>query len=357
MPKKYTTEEFITKANITHNNKYDYSLVDYKGSKTKVKIICKKHGIFSQMPYSHLRQHGCPKCKEIKKYTTEEFIVKANLIHNNKYNYSLVDYKGSKTKVKIICEKHGVFIQYPFHHLNQHGCPKCANVKKLTTEEFIKRSKLVHDNKYDYSLVNYINAKTKVKIICEKHGIFSQMPFHHMNNVGCSKCANVKRSTTEEFIDKAKLIHQKKYDYSLVNYINNKTKVKIICKKHGVFEQKPIHHLNYHGCPICKSSRGENKIYNYLIENNIEFEREKKFKDLGNKRFDFYLPNLNTCIEFDGEQHFKEINFFGGKKGLEQIETSDLIKNQYCEYNNIKIIRISYTDYDNVYNIMNSLLM
>ena len=234
------------------------------------------------------------------------------------------------------------------------GCIKCRNVEQSsTTEEFIQRAKLVHQNKYDYSLTNYINVRTKVKIICKEHGVFEQMPNSHLKGIGCSKCRDKKQSSTaEEFIRKAKLIHQNKYDYSLVEYIGAKIKVKIICKEHGVFEQMPNNHLSGRGCPICKSSKGEEDIYFFLTENNIKFEREKKFKELGKFRFDFYLPNLNTIIEFDGEQHFKVNNFFGGEEGFRKRKQSDRIKNQYCEDNNINLLRIPYTEINNINNIL-----
>ena len=131
MPKRLTIEQFIKKVKVIHGNVYDYSLVEYKNAHTKVKIICPEHGIFEQKSYHHLRGQGCPECRYIKsgnklRSTTEQFIKKAKVVHGNKYDYSLVDYKNNKTKVKIICHEHGIFEQTPNHHLSGNGCSKCG---------------------------------------------------------------------------------------------------------------------------------------------------------------------------------------------------------------------------------------
>jgi len=189
-----TTNDFIQRANKIHNNKYDYSLVNYKNNKQKVKIICSKHGIFEQIPGNHLRNQGCPQCsieksKQKRSLTTNDFIQKANKIHNNKYDYSLVDYKHSHQKIKIICSKHGVFEQVASSHLNGCGCNNCfINNQSGDFNHFYNLSVKIHNNKYDYSLVDYKNMKTKVKIICPKHGVFEQCPDNHIHNQGCPQC-------------------------------------------------------------------------------------------------------------------------------------------------------------------------
>jgi len=188
MPNRLTTEEFIEKTKAIHGDKYDYSLVDYKNNKIRVKIVCPEHGPFEQSPNNHLQGKGCPGCSGNIKLTTEKFIKKAKAVHGNKYDYSLVEYKNAKTKVKIVCRVHGSFKQTPHGHLKGYGCPECGGSKRLTTEKFIKKAKAVHGNKYDYSLVEYKNTYTKVKIICPIHGIFEQTPGSHLNGCGCPKC-------------------------------------------------------------------------------------------------------------------------------------------------------------------------
>jgi len=286
-----------------------------------------------------------------KKLTTDDFIMKAKAIHNYKYNYSLVDYTGNKTKVKIICPIHGEFEQRPDLHLSGKGCYKCGIIKK-TTEDFISEAKLIHGDKYDYSLTKYINPTLKVTIICEKHGAFKQRSTDHLNGAGCSECGieNArlnKTKSTDSFIKSANLIHNNLYDYSIVNYQHWNTKIKIICKKHGEFEQIPSEHLKGHGCPICKESKGEKQIKMFLDENKILYIREQKFKNCKYKKqlpFDFYLPNYNMCIEYDGRQHYENIPHFGGEIRLLETQKRDKIKTEYCQNNNIKLIRVKHDD-------------
>ncbi|MFA5733351.1 MAG: hypothetical protein WC934_15300, partial [Acidithiobacillus sp.] len=251
---KSTTEEFTRKAKLVHGDKYNYSLVNYTGNKIKVKIICKKHGEFEQSPAKHLAGQNCIKCineKSSKKYssTIEEFIQKAKLVHGDKYDYSLVNYVGSVIKVKIICPIHGKFEQRPDKHLYGQGCQECYGKKKFTLNKFIEKAKLIHGDKYNYSKVEYKNIFIKIKIICPIHGEFEQAPVNHLKGYGCVKCSPYAKLTN--FVDRAKLIHGNKYNYSLVNYVNNKTKVRIICPIHGEFKQKPYHHLNKFGCQKC----------------------------------------------------------------------------------------------------------
>ena len=189
MKKKLTQKEFIDRSLIIHNNAYDYSLVEYDNNKIKVRIICFKHGEFWQSPSKHLKGQGCPICA-IDKITdnTNIFINKSKLIHGEKYDYSLINYKNSKINIRIICFEHGEFWQTPSNHLSGHGCPKCGGRYKLTTLKFIEKSIKIHDNKYNYSEVLYINNKTKVKIKCPKHGTFTQRPDAHLRGQGCPKC-------------------------------------------------------------------------------------------------------------------------------------------------------------------------
>ena len=252
---KLTTEEFIAKAREVHGNKYDYSKVEYKNTNTKVCIICKEHGEFWQTANSHLSGHGCPNCTGNIKKTSKEFIARAHEVHGDKYDYSKVEYKNNSTKVCIICEEHGEFWQLPNNHIKGQGCPKCIG-KNLTTEDFIAKAREIHGDKYDYSKSEYINSQTKVCIICPEHGEFYQIPPSHLQGSGCPECAKIERQkqqtmTTEDFIAKAREVHGDKYDYSKVEYINAKTKVCIICLKHGEFWQTPNSHLRGKGCLKC----------------------------------------------------------------------------------------------------------
>ncbi len=293
----------------------------------------------------------------MKKLTIDEFIKKSNIIHNNIYDYSLVNYKNSSIKIKIICHTHGIFEQTPNNHISQkQGCPKCAGKGKELLE-IIEDFNKIHNFKYDYSLINYKNKRSNLKIICTDHGIFEQISYSHLSGIGCPKCGGSFRTTTEEFINKSNKIHNNKYDYSLVDYKSAHKKVKIICPEHGSFEQSPNGHLRGNKCPKCEldMSKGELKITEYLKNENINFVPQHTFIDCKNIRclpFDFYLPIYNICIEFDGIQHFKASKSWGGEQELEIRKIRDQIKTDYCKNNNIKLLRIKYNE--NILDKLNS---
>lgn len=201
MPKKLTTEEFVRRARLVHGDKYDYSKVEYVNDTTRVCIICPEHGEFWQTPACHCRQKcGCPLCglKTISlktKMTTENFVAKARVVHGDKYNYNKTIYNGSGEILVITCPKHGDFQQIANAHLQGCGCPQCKAekihlLKNKGTKQFIADARNVHGDEYDYSKVKYIDSKTNVEIICKKHGSFMQTPNSHLRGCGCPKCAD-----------------------------------------------------------------------------------------------------------------------------------------------------------------------
>ncbi len=356
---KKTTEEFISQAKNVWGDKYDYSKTIYDGVNKKVIIVCPEHGEFEIKPIDFLHGHGCPACGGVKRLTNSSFIEKAKSVHGNKYDYSLVNYKNNSTPVEIICHQkdangneHGVFIQTPRNHLQGDGCPKCFKSFKKTTEEFIQQARAVHGDKYDYSKVVYNGNKTPITIICPKHGEFTQTPIYHLQGHGCQKCyyersGQLRKKSLEEFIKQANEIHNNKYDYSKVNYVNNKTLVTIICPKHGEFQQTPEKHINRgQGCPICDESHMERDLAIALEKGQIIFEREKRFKWLKLKNYmplDFYLPNYNIAIECQGEQHYREYPEFNGKRSLESVTERDVLKNHLCLANGIKVLYFAHS--------------
>ena len=224
--------------------------------------------------------------------TNKEFIEKSKKIHGEKYDYSKVNYINGKTKVIIICPIHGEFEQLPGVHMSGHHCPKCASMRRKeklssNTEEFIKKAKLIHGDKYNYSKVVYKGNRQKVTIICPIHGEFQQTPFCHLQNNGCPKCGTYNKSndksrkgykiikyTTDSFIEKAKSIHGDKYDYSKTVYISKRLPVTIICPIHGEFKQTPEKHLIGHGCQKC----GIEKVGRKNALTTEEFIRRSKEK-------------------------------------------------------------------------------
>ena len=271
MPRKLTTEDFIKKSHVKHGNKYDYSLADYRTTNDKVVIICPTHDKFEQRAGNHLNGMGCFLCavskRANKKYSsTSEFIKKSKLIHGDKYDYSKTDYKGAKSKVIIICPIHGTFKQTPTNHLSGYGCGGCSGTIKSNTNEFIKKSKLIHGDKYDYSKTDYKGAKSKVIIICPIHGKFRQTPNHHLVGNGCYKCCGYNKNTSD-FIIQAKIIHKNKYSYEKTIYTNALERVTITCPLHGDFEQIASDHVNKRtGCSKCNEERKRLTIEEFIIK-------------------------------------------------------------------------------------------
>ena len=260
--KKKTQEQFILEAKEIHEDKYDYSKVVYKTTNSKVIITCKIHGDFEQRASAHLTGSGCICCAGIKQKSTEEFIIKAQETHGDKYDYSKVEYKKAIKDVTIICKIHGEFLQKPIKHTSGMGCIKCGhktrgdNLRKHK-DDFIKNAKKIHGDKYDYSKVVYTTNNSKVIITCKTHGYFEQTPSSHLRGSGCAECIRT-IWTTSKFIEKSKEIHENKYDYSNVVYSNCDEKVTITCKMHGDFEQTPYSHIKGKGCVLCSGKYKSN---------------------------------------------------------------------------------------------------
>ena len=247
--------------------------------------------------------------------TTDEFIQKAKNIHGNIYDYSKVNYVNNHTNITIICKIHGEYEQLPSNHLKGKGCPYCAGKYREPLKELIQRGNLIHNNKYDYSESVYNGWNKPLLIKCPIHGAFAQTPYHHINRKqGCAYCSKVAKKTLQDFIKEANEKHNKYYDYTLVSYNGANTKIDIVCPKHGVFSQTPHCHLSGQGCPKCKMSHLECNIQNALDRNNIEYEHNTFLKELNGLQLDFYIPNLRLAIECQGEQHFMPKTFGGMAK-------------------------------------------
>lgn len=191
---EWSTNIFIEKANLIHHDKYDYSKTVYTNMKSKVIIVCPVHGQFEQTPDKHIHgKCGCPSCAGNMQGTFQSFVSKAMIIHGNKYDYTDVIYQNNKTPVKIKCKKHGSFVQAPTNHLKGKGCPCCSGNIPLTNEQFIAHANLIHGNQYDYSKTLYQGNKKPVEIICKKHGLFIQRPDVHFTGAGCPECGKVKQ--------------------------------------------------------------------------------------------------------------------------------------------------------------------
>ena len=287
------------------------------------------------------------------KLTTKEIISRIKTIYGNKYDCSKVEYNGIYEKITVICPIHGEFNITPNNFINLHrGCPQCGHISRwdkrgrVQTEDIIKRARIVHGDKYDYSESEYNGFHTKMEIICPIHGSFWQEPSNHLNGNGCPKCVK-EVYDTNSFIEKSNLVHNYIYDYSKSKFVSSRTKTIVTCKKHGDFLVTPNNHVRGKGCPICKNSSLEEKTRALLQSKNIIFEQERKFEWLRYKNpmsVDFYLPQYNIAIECQGRQHYIPIDHFGGKEAFDLTVKRDDKKKQLLEENGIKLYYINYDD-------------
>jgi len=407
--KKLSQDEFLISCKEKHNNIYDYSLVEYKNIRSKIIIICNKHGKFLQNSKNHKNGQGCPKCagrglskeeyiqecnrneyKYLQIGTCKDYIViknknnnivyrqqyghhlngktptqiekkslfkKLTIIHNNKYSYfSEKDFLYNNDRIELKDNISGDIFRY---RIDRHLSGMEPN--KVTLNRFIIKSNKVHNNKYDYTKVKFKKGKDSIIIICPEHGEFPQVVSNHMNlKDGCPDCATNKKWNINDLIKKFNSIHFNKYDYSLLEYNGIMRKIKIVCSEHGEFVQTASKHLIGQGCPQCSyTSKGEDYIKKYLNENNIEYIQQQGFDDcryINKLNFDFYLPEYNLCIEFDGIQHFRPVYFFGGKEEFIQTKLRDKFKNKWCYENNVELIRIKYNEITKISNILDKKL-
>jgi len=269
-------------------------------------------------------------------------------LFGNKYKYDFSNFKNTHSKIKVECPVHGWSDQILKNLFKGHGCRKCSysvisNKQKSEFSDVLKKFRQVHGDKYDYSKFEYTKNRNSSTIICSIHGDFYQSAWTHMKGSGCPKCSGNKRLTKDEFILASNKKHTKGYIYDFSDYRNMHTKLKIVCPKHGEFYQTPMSHVKGSGCPDCNQSQGERMVEKFLIENNIKYSSQKKFDDLKHKEhlyFDFFLPDHNCCIEFNGIQHYFEVEIFGGKDTLIETQIRDKLKENYCLKNNINLIII-----------------
>lgn len=305
-------QSFEHRARLVHGNKYQY--VEYASSEDPATILCPEHGLFKQHPQRHLMGGGCPQCGTLKmlqyskKVTMNHaatFVTRAKRVHAGKYDYTAVIYQSSKAPVTIICPVHGPFQQSPGSHLAGYGCKQCANQTNRTTQdEFITAATQIHRNQYDYSKIRYVNANTKITIVCPKHGDFDQKPSAHLAGHGCRICATeAETGTTASFIERAINKHGTKYDYSDVKYVGSGARVTIKCPKHGPFQQIAGNHLSGYGCQKCKPeiSKQQTAIYDFV---STYCDAQYNNRDIiAPLELDIWVPSKRLGLELHGIYH------------------------------------------------------
>ena len=340
MEKKLRIEEIQNKID---NLSLDFKVIEYNGygKKSKFQHFC---GYEFDIRIDHLlNRKVCPKCNG-RKYDIEDFQNKSNLVHNNQYE--VIDFKGTNFIVKVkhlICGN--ILTQRGCNHLRGDGCPYCYGNKKYTKEEILKISRENWNNEYAIISENVEYNKKSMILHNTCGNKFEQVIYHHLLKGGCKFCAGNNKHTIQSVQEKSDKIHNN--EYTILSEPNgSKSEIVILHKLCGnTFIQKSGDHLSGRGCDCSSISRGERYIYDFLNSFNINFIKQKKFENCRYKkklRFDFYLPDFNMCIEFDGIQHFEPIHYFGGKDTFELQKIKDNIKNEYCIKNNIQLVRFRY---------------
>lgn len=357
MASRFNGEEFAQFMREKYNGMYEY--LGYE--KGLVKFLCKKHNEIGYGTPTRIRSgRTCKLCSKERQgaynaaaneLARRTFVDKARAKHGDKYDYSKVEYIKSNIKVDIICPIHGIFHMTPNSHLRGCGCRKCSDEKthakqRKTTEQFIREAVEVHENKYDYSKVEYIGRKKKVTIVCPEHGEFFQAPEKHLIGEGCPKCAIKGKSmrfsmTTEEFIEKSKRLHGDKYDYSKTVYNGYDNRLTIICPIHGEFQQTPDSHLQGSGCQKCSSrlSKAENEIYEFIEgivgAGNVEKSNTSVLE--GHSEIDIFIPSMNIGIEYNGCRWHSEL--------FKKDSKCHLKKTVECERKGVSLIQIFEDEY------------
>lgn len=346
-----TKEEFIKKARELHGDKYSYELVpDEFNANSKVKIVCPVHGEFEQCARTHYRKSGCPKCAldgrvKSMRSSNDEFIAKLKTVFGDKYGTDLVEYKDGETKVKLVCDKHGVFEKTPHELLRGNGCPVCGSerghaTRRILFDNVVKRANTIHHNKYDYEKFIYNGFFTKSTIICPIHGEFEQSMSKHLLGQGCPLCgressADVQRKGADEFIAESKKKFGDKFDYSKVVYVNNKTNVLLKCDKHGWFEITPQSHLNSKtGCKLCGmeiTKDVQTKDKEYMVQKAREVHGDKYTYD-NFVYVNWHTPGLVTCPKH-GDWLVNAVNHIGNGSGCPKcVENTSKWEDEIYEF-------------------------
>lgn len=328
-------------------------LEEYIDARTPILHRCKIDGHrWRPTPSNILCGHGCPKCRDRylhqqRAKTQAQYEAEVAELHPTIKVLGI--YVNSEIEILHQCMIDGhIWMAKPGNILSAKGCPKCAGNIRLTREEYIERLKLINPN--IVPIEDYIDSRTPIlhRCLIDEH-IWPIRPYSALRGCGCPKCAGNARKTPEQYRQELLIVNPD--IEALEDYIDSKTPISHRCKIDGfVWAATPCNILSGTGCPHCQQSKGEECVARWLTKGGFNYTYQKKFVDCRDKiqlPFDFYLPEHNILIEYDGIQHFQPVDFAG--KGEEwammqfQITQShDTIKTQYCKNNNIRLLRIPY---------------
>lgn len=344
--KKKTQEEYINE--LAEMNSNIEALEEYAGANTKILHRCKIDGYeWHIAPNALLHGNGCPMCYGNIKKTHDIYIEELSKINPNVE--VIGNYINNKTKILHRCKIDGYEWEVcPSNILSGKGCPVCSGKKKRTHHEYMIEVAKLNEN---IEVVDeYINCNTKILHKCKIDGCeWYATPNAILSGKGCPKCSGNVKKTHEEYVSDVCFINEN--IEVLGNYINAQTPILHKCKMCGCeWFAKPNSILNGTGCPKCKESKGE-KIISFWLDNmNVLYEQQKIFEDCKDVKplpYDFYLPEYNLCIEYQGQQHYFPIKYFGGESKFIIQQRHDNIKREYCRNNNITLLEIPY--YKDVY--------
>jgi very-short-patch-repair endonuclease/ribosomal protein S27AE len=338
------------------------SSLSYKNTKTKFKLKCNVDGHEWYSNYDRLiiAKNKCPRCAGQIIYQEEaQDRVEKRLKEIDASLREPFIYKNCSSRIKLFCNIDGHEWETSYKNFvnNRTGCFKCS--KHVLYENEIQSNILKRLKELNVSLREsyiHINNSSELKLICNIDGHEWESKYSNFinNKKGCAKCAKVLKLTQSEAEEKVQQ-RCKKMNYELIEpFIFKKTsntRIYLKCNKCNFnWEVSYNNFINRKsGCPKCQESKGENEAERILKSFNMNYVPQKKFegcKDKDYLKFDFYIPDLNICIEFDGIQHYESFNFFGGESGLKDTQRRDSIKNDFCYKNNIYLIRIPYKDFN-----------
>lgn len=366
MPRKYNQEEIIQILN-KHNIKL---LSEYKNNTTKLKMICVCGNEFEKS-FKIMNTNGKFKCNDcIKKEQIENQTMSYEKAKEKveEKGYKLLttksEYIKASSKNKVQCPNGHIYEQILLDLFKGHGCKKCAS--KINGE----KQKLKYNDvkntidELGFKLLSreFNGVEEKLNVKCKKCNHIFHPTLHNLKNgTGCPNCFSKTRGKANIISYEERLKYVKSFGYNILtpkeDYINGENKVKLQCSKGHIYEAKLHDFYIGNRCPICRESKGERKIKQFLDLNNIEYYKQYKFKNCKFKRqlpFDFYLPNYNLLIEYDGKQHYIISSFYGGIDSFIDTKIRDTIKNLYCKDNNIKLLRIPYWEFNNIENILSN---